>query len=144
MDPETYPPIRLRENRDHRPQVLAKLGDQFAEFRRTHKSQTRIPENLRAAIAAAVRAGVAVSALQAACRISWSQVNRWCTEERVQRRIAKKPTGDVQVLSVVDRNAGDVRTQVSPPPPKPTADLELRFGPWRVRIDRDVASEARG
>jgi hypothetical protein len=101
--------------------ALAELESRFARFRREQARGARVPEELRAAVVAAVAQGVRPGELQRTCGVTWSQVMTW------QARGAAK----VRVFSVVDEPRED--------PPQPLEStgggaLELRLGPWTVSV----------
>ena len=109
------------EGRSSAASALAELESRFARFRREQPRGARVPEELRAAVVAAVAQGVRPGELQRTCGVTWSQVMTWQA-----RRAAK-----VRVFSVVDEPRED--------PPQPSEStgggaLELRIGPWTVSV----------
>jgi hypothetical protein len=91
----------------------------------------RIPHGLRSQAVAAVAAGASTSAVQQACRLSWSQLTRW--RQAAQSDIRTVPPSapvqaPVRVLSVVDAapsGSGELGDEI-----------ELRIGPWQVSLRR--------
>jgi hypothetical protein len=99
---------------------LEHLASAFAEYRRVSKPGQRVPRGLRARVAAALDVGVSGSAIQKACKLSWSQVTRWRSAARTNGTLAA--SAPTQVLSVVDTDAA--------------AHVALHVGPWRINICR--------
>jgi transposase-like protein len=104
---------------------LQHLAAAFAAFRRVNQPGRRIPLGLRLQVVAALDAGVSLSAIQKACRVSWSQVHRWRSAAHAGGTGAPAP----QVLSVVD--AG-VPARAS----SGEEGVELRVGSWRISVNR--------
>jgi hypothetical protein len=105
---------------------LERLAAAFAVYRRVNQPVRRIPVGLRRQVVAALEAGVSASAIEKACRVSWSQAKRWRTEAHAGDIVAPAP----QVLSVVDNRA----------PVSSSADggVELHVGSWRISLTRVV------
>lgn len=105
--------------------VLAELQARFAAFRQDHPTGTRVPEDLRQAALAALKRGVGSGALYRSCGVGWGQLEAW---KRARAATLAKPRAiepsDVRVLAVVDE----------PSKPPPSRDLELRLGPWAIRV----------
>ena len=118
------------------PGELVELGTRFARFRKEHRRGTRIPDELRLAALALLRK-VAPTDLYRACGISFGQVMAW------KEAKARRPEGPAaRVFSVVDeapvpRLAPRATTSAAAPA------LELRLGPWSVRV-RLTAPAGRG
>jgi hypothetical protein len=116
---------RSAEGRSSAASALAELESRFARFRRTQRRGARVPEELRAAVIAAVSRGVRPGELQRVCGVTWSQVVTWQA-----RRAGDQGTSGgagptkVRVFSVVDE----------PPEPMGEHGLELRLGPWTVSV----------
>ena len=104
---------------------LHHLAAAFAAFRRANKPGRRIPSGLRAQVVAALNAGVSATAIEKACRLSWSQVTRWRSAALADGTLSVRPQADV--LSVVDDAARS---------PSSDTDVELRVGPWRISLSR--------
>jgi hypothetical protein len=110
--------------------ILAELAERFAAFRRTNQRFTRVPRDLRAAVASAMRSGVAPAQLRRTCGLSTSQLERW----------RDKPSAGAP--SQVEKECARIFSVVDDVPPQAgnttdaTADeaLELRIGPWSVRV----------
>lgn len=111
---------------------LAELAGRFARFRREQPRGARVPEELRAAVVAALGQGVAPSELQRACGVTWSQVMTWQARRPGDRRASAsaEPT-EVRVFSVVDEPRED---PAEAPESMGGRGLELRFGPWTVSV----------
>jgi hypothetical protein len=112
--------------------ALAELESRFARFRREQPRGARVPEELRAAVVAAVGQGVRPGELQRACGVTWSQVMTW-QARRAGDQGASGSAGPakVRVFSVVDE------PRVDPPQPSESTGrgaLELRLGPWTVSV----------
>lgn len=122
--------------------ILADVEARFARFRAEHPPGTRVPDELREAALAALRAGVAAGALYRTCRISWTQLETWKAAQpsasRRRQRTRGGPPANVRVFSVVDAKAIDGHTPVKTAEP----DLELRFG--RLSLIVRLADPARG
>ena len=111
---------------------LAELAGRFARFRREQARGARVPEELRAAVVAALGQGVAPSELQRACGVTWSQVMTWQARRPGDRRASgsAEPT-KVRVFSVVDEPGED---PAEAPESMGERGLELRLGPWTVSV----------
>jgi hypothetical protein len=120
---------RRRVRRSHgggdEPSALVELGKRFARFRREHPRGTRIPDDLREAALVLLRE-VAPADLYRSCGISFGQVMAW-KEARARR--AESP--DIRVFSVVDEESMERPALVAP---ATLPELELRVGPWSVRV----------
>lgn len=135
-----YQSTSIRPRRRGRPRnsepasLLGDLERRFAQFRAEHPQGARVPQDLRAAALAALRAGVAAGALYRACRISWKQLETWKAGQqgaiRARSRTRRAAPADVRVFSVVDaersdRPAAEISTE---------HELELRLGRWSLRV----------
>jgi len=105
---------------------IVQLAAAFAAFRRLHGPGRRIPLGLRRRFVAALDTGVSAGALGKACGVSWTQTRYWRSAARASARVTAAP----QVLSVVDRPAAPVFSEVL------EGDLELRVGAWRIAVRR--------
>jgi hypothetical protein len=111
---------------------LAELAGRFARFRREQPRGARVPEELRAAVVAALGEGVAPSELQRACGVSWTQVMTWQARHPGDRGTSRSAgPSKVRVFSVVDEPRVD---PAEPPESMGGRGLELRFGPWTVSV----------
>lgn len=110
---------------DNASPLLGELQARFAAFRQGHPTGTRVPEELRQAALVALKRGVGPGALYRTCGVGWGQLAAW---KRGGGATSTKPRpvepGDVRVLAVVDE----------PRTPSPSRDLELRLGPWSIRV----------
>lgn len=119
--------------------AVDELGARFATFHSKNPPHTRIPNDLRAAVIAAMRRGVTAARLRHACGLSTSQLARWRALLRGPSCSALK-SEQPRVFSVV----GEV-----PPRPlessslPPAHDLELRLGPWSVSVRLAALPEPR-
>jgi hypothetical protein len=120
------------EGRSSAALALAELESRFARFRRTQPRGARVPEELRAAVVAAVGQGVRPGELQRACGVTWSQVVAWQARRAGDQGTSGSagPT-KVRVFSVVDEPRED-----RPEPPESMGErgLELRLGSWTVSV----------
>jgi hypothetical protein len=109
--------------------MVAELGKRFARFREEHPRGTRIPEELRTAVVAALVQGVGSREVERACGVSWGQVRAWQAQR--EPRAAPVEEKEVRVFSVVEEAPGAER-----PPAVATSEqaLELRLGPWSVSV----------
>lgn len=112
--------------------LVEELSRRFAAFRRDNPRHARVPRGLRAAVMAAISKGVTPTRLRRACGVSTSQLDRW--------RAASVEGHEPRVFSVVGG-----------PSPR-TSDvigwqqydaLELRLGPWSVRVQLAEERESR-
>jgi hypothetical protein len=123
---------RSAEGRSSAASALAELEGRFARFRRAQPRGARVPEELRAAVLAAVGQGVRPGELQRSCGVTWSQVAIWQSMRAVeQRRAGSAGPTEVRVFSVVDEPREE-----HPEPPELMGErgLELRLGPWTVSV----------
>jgi hypothetical protein len=108
------------------------LRQRFLQFRREHRSRTRIPEVLRDAALATIQRGISADEVRRACRISEGQLIRW-----IERRgaFAQKPAEEedegVRVFPVVEDNVGNTGLHVGAPE---GSALHLRVGGWDICI----------
>lgn len=122
-------PVSARGARDT--QRLDDLATAFERFRRGHPRK-RFPQALRAQVVAVLDAGVSATAVGRECRLSSEQVRRWRAEALRLSAVEAvvPPPLPARVLSVVDTPLGA--------PTHGEAELELRVGPWHVRLSRAV------
>jgi hypothetical protein len=127
------------DRRADRRQALAfadELRKRFLRFRRENPRNTRVPSDLRAAVAAAIARGVTPGLLRRTCRLSTSQLTRWRMCSRALAPVltpAPSPAGQLppRVFSVI----GEATARPPGLPARPPADgLELRLGPWSVCV----------
>ena len=111
---------------------LAELAGRFARFRREQPRGARVPEELRAAVVAALGQGVAPSELHRACGVSWTQVITWQARHPGERGTSRSAgASQVRVFSVVDEPRDD---PAEAPEWMGGRGLELRLGPWTVSV----------
>jgi hypothetical protein len=111
---------------------LAELAGRFARFRREQPRGARVPEELRAAVVAALGEGVAPSELQRACGVTWTQVMTWQARHPGERKASRSAgPSQVRVFSVVDEPRED---PAGVPESMGERGLELRLGPWTVSV----------
>lgn len=106
---------------------IQKLGAAFAQFRRTHKRGTRMPESFRARVTRALASGIPGSRVERVCGLSWSQVKS--LRSRVATLRAMPPVQAPRVLSVVDEDV---------PAAMKSESIEIGFGAWRVNVTRSA------
>jgi hypothetical protein len=104
---------------------IQKLAAAFAEFRRTHKSGTRIPETLRGEAARALARGISGTQIQKGCGLSWIQVKKLRSSSSAQRAVSLPQPP--RVLSVVDERERR---------PSMSEAIEIGIGPWRLSVTR--------
>jgi hypothetical protein len=123
---------RGKRGRAARAAMLAELEKRFERFRAEHARGTRVPGALRAAALAALGKGVSAGELYRSCGVSRTQIEAWRSS---RRKIGGHETtpADVRVFSVVDREQEEPPSCVDP---WESAEIELRVGPWSVRIGR--------
>jgi hypothetical protein len=110
------------------------LRQRFVQFRREHRTGTRIPAVLRAAVLAALESGAAEPELRRLCLLSAVQLAAWRRQEgpaATSRALVRPPA---RVFSVVDEVHPEVSVERAVSPGG--EDLELRIGGWAVRIRR--------
>lgn len=114
------------------PPALAELAARFGRFRREHSRGTRIPGDLRYAALAVLENGVAPGELYRTCGVTWGQVIAWKAGGRATASSGSRgaEATDVRVFSVVDEQPACPRG----PAISPWQELELRLGPWSVRV----------
>jgi hypothetical protein len=121
------------DDQDARPGDVAtvdELATRFTIFRRDNPRNTRIPDDLRAAVLAAIRRGVTATRLRRACGLSTSQLARWRVGARGPARSTVRAQ-HARVFSVVGEAPPRRRELLGDPPGH---DLELRLGPWAVSV----------
>lgn len=111
---------------------VTRLRRSFAEFRRQHKSRTRLPETLRALALAAVESGTSEQEVRRACGVTSEQLSHWRKHRRPGTGEMAKSHPKARVYSVVDdppaeERADSVGTQKG-------QSLELRLGSWAICI----------
>jgi hypothetical protein len=113
--------------------LLEDLERRFAQFRGEHTRGARIPEDLRAAAVSALLKGVVAGAIERTCGVSWNQLHAWKGGQRsvAARRASRgaKSRPGARVFSVVDDPVDR-----GAPPMSASNELELRLGPWSVRV----------
>lgn len=119
--------------------TVDELTTRFATFRRDNPRNTRIPDDLRATVVAAMRRGVTATRLRRACGLSTSQLAQWRANARGPAHATLR-SQHARVFSVV----GEAHPR-SPEPtaPSPAHDLELRLGPWSVSVRLAAQTDAR-
>lgn len=103
---------------------LQQLAAAFDAYRRA-SPRRRFPRGLRGQAVAMLHAGASASAVCRACKLSSLQLRRWCETAARSATV----TAPARVLSVVEAEA----------PRAPNAfddELELRIGPWHLRLRR--------
>lgn len=113
-------------------QRVEHLRASFAKFRRVHRPQTRIPQQLREEALAALECGTPEQQVRRACGVTAEQLQWWRRPRRRSRAQACDPDAQmVRVFPVVEgvsgvsmeRSADDEGQQ-----------LELRIGGWAICI----------
>ena len=130
-------PANGRELNSAISETITDLGRRFEEFRRRFKSGTRIPVELREAVAAAFQQGASKSELRRVCRISSTQFECWTSRPSrgsgpVAGTVAHVPAA--RVFDVVEGSSSTedpVHIERGGGPEQP---LEFRFGPWSVSV----------
>ena len=112
--------------------VLGELESRFAQFRRAQPRGARVPEELRAAVLAALGQGVKPGELQRACGVTRSQLMTWQARGAgAQGASGSAGPTRVRVFSVVDKP----QVELPRPPESPEEGvLELRLGSWTVSV----------
>jgi len=113
--------------------ALTFLGKQFARFRGEHRDGARIPQELRAAVIAALEQGARQGEVLRVCKLSWSQVQSW---QGIGRRAQAEEEGGghggaVRVFAVEDETGSGSE---APAALGEGEALELRLGPWSVSV----------
>jgi transposase-like protein len=109
---------------------LERLRQRFAQFRREHPPQTRIPVPLREAVLTAMERGVTSSQVRRACGISSSQLEQWQKRRETRgRQPAERRRPKARVFSVVGEAAG-----TKPADSHAAPELELRLAGWSIRV----------
>ena len=112
---------------------IEQLERRFADFRRKHPPQTRIPDNLRGAVLAAMRQGVRPAQLRRCCGLSSTQLEQWQKSHGEIPAHAALAAQDARVFSVV----GAVPTRdTEPADPTLEQKLELRLDGWSICVRR--------
>jgi transposase-like protein len=103
---------------------LQQLGAAFEAYRRAYPRR-RFARGLRAQAVAALRAGASQGAVCRSCGLSAAQLRRWC-EDAADSTTTAPPA---RVLSVVDAESDRALGELH-------GELELRIGPWHLRLRR--------
>jgi hypothetical protein len=111
--------------------VVNALRRRFAAFRRAHKRHTRVPADLRVAVAEAMEQGVRPEALRRACSLTTQQLERWAKERGQQPVQSQGGPGDARIFSVVDDEPAVVSGGEGECGGQP---LHLRVGPWSISV----------
>jgi hypothetical protein len=119
--------------------TVGELRERFAVFHRENPRNTRIPDDLRAAVIAAMRRGVTTSRLRRACGLSTSQLARWLASAR-DPAPSTLSAQHARVFSVVGETPPH---SPNPTAPLPAHELEMRLGPWSVSVRLATQPEAR-
>lgn len=106
---------------------LGELSARFRAFRASSRPGTRIPQELREEVLAALRHGVAPSKVYSSCGLTGAQVSNW--RSRSGAGESEAPVPAPRVLSVVEENkdGGDRDMQI-----------DVRVGSWRFCVKRAV------
>ena len=120
-------PIGFLESTADAEMEIQKLGAAFAQFRRTHKRGTRMPESLRARVTRALATGIPGSRIERVCGMSWSQVKSLRSNLATLR--AMPPAQAPRVMSVVDEQV---------PATMKSESIEIGVGAWRVSVTRSA------
>lgn len=119
---------------DSRPdEVLEDVRQRFAAFRRTYEPRTRIPNELRRAVLAALKQGVSMSALRGTCGLSARQVEDWHLDLPGTVPGGGSVAEPARVFAVADDSPADNR---EPRERSMNTDgrLELRVGAWAITV----------
>lgn len=103
---------------------LQQLAASFDAYRRAFPRK-RFPRGLREQAVAALHAGASQSAVCRACKLSSLQLQRW----RKTAAHGVTVTPPARVLSVVEAEAQRAPSTLDD-------ELELRIGPWHLRLRR--------
>jgi len=107
------------------------LGRKFDSFRKQNRRHAPIPAELRAAVVRALRQGADRGELRRTCRLSGTQIERWSAEAANMASSSASGLEAARVFSVVDDQPNSEARATAPVGSEP---LELRLGPWFVRI----------
>lgn len=128
-------------------QQLRRLEHRFAAHRRAHRSRTRIPAALRAAVLDVLASGVPASRVRTVCGITRTQLAKW---RRTQTQSASPSTADLvppRVLAVVDElspsSSASSRSAAAGAVNGADLAIDLHIGPWRLRLGLDAQTLAR-
>jgi hypothetical protein len=113
---------------------LEHLRRSFQEFRRRHRSGTRIPQTLRDQVMEALRCGTSELQVRRACRISYTQMHWWRQGQRVCAQGTQLREQGARVFPVVYDvpavAAEDTREHEA-------QQLQMRVGRWVISIGQD-------
>jgi hypothetical protein len=116
-------------------EVPADLCRRFADFRRTSKARTRVPNDLRHAVLDALDQGVSMLAVRRDLGLTAEQVAGWprCALGGPVEIEGESGIEDSRVFTVADGPAVE-----KPGPTRSDADeaLELRLGAWSIVVRR--------
>jgi hypothetical protein len=112
---------------------VERLGRRFEMFRRRHEAGTRIPDALRAATLAALDRGASTGDLFRACGVTSIQLRQWRQQVKRGPQVGTAGRPVAHVFNVVDK-AAEHGAGVGCEPGAP--ELELRLGPWAVRVSQ--------
>jgi hypothetical protein len=119
--------------------LLEELRQLFGAFRRENRRFTRVPGELRAVAMAALREGVTPTSLRRVCGISTGQLASW-QSSRPTAEAAAAEAQPARAFQVIDdaqaRGAGCS-------PRRADEALELRVGPWSIRVRLSQQGHAR-
>ena len=119
------------------------LRRRFAEFRESHPAHSQVPQALRAAAVSALHRGLSGAVIRRSCGLSGSQLRSWQATV-----VPRRPQRSVRVFEV--SHAATTLTEGAAGPrevgpaqgPAECQTLELRIGPWSVRVG--LAGRANG
>jgi hypothetical protein len=110
---------------------LEYVARQFAGFRRSNPTQTKIPDPLRAAAVAAMRQGVTRSELRRTCGISSGQLDQW---QRSRGATAEPTTGAPPPARVFSVDDDELERNPETVGATGEQQLELRLGGWSISV----------
>lgn len=110
---------------------LENLRKQFVEFRRKHRSRTRIPTSLRTEALEAVRKGAGWTEVCRACGVSSSQLDTW------QRRLGASSPDVSASIERDEAQVFSVETDTAiPNEGNAEQRLEFRLNGWSISLRR--------
>jgi hypothetical protein len=113
---------------------LEHLRRSFEEFRRRHRSGTRIPQTLRDQAMQVLRCGTSELQVRRACRISHTQMHWWRQGQRPCAQGTQLREHEARVFPVVY----DVPAVAAEDTREHDAQqLQMRVGRWVISIDQD-------
>lgn len=83
--------------------ILQSLGTKFSAFRTRYKPHTRIPDDLRSEILAAIDTGIDSAEISRSLKVSTTQIRQWRKRSCPADRLAKP-----RVLSVIPESSKDL------------------------------------